>query len=89
MLLKKLKWKKNMKKHLLQLRLLLPLLLRRKLPPLEESYLQKLKRLRKRQSKSKWLLPLLHSKSKLLFKLHNKKPSMKLTRELNKLLWRR
>ena len=70
-------------------RLLLLLLPKRKLLLLEESYLLKLKKQRKRLSKNKLLLPLLHSKRELLFKLLNKRPSMKQTRELNRLLWRK
>jgi hypothetical protein len=89
LLLIKLQEKKNMKRHSLQLRQLLPLLLRSMRLLLEESYLQKLKRPRKRLSKNKLLLPLLHSKRELLFKLLNKRPSMKQTRELNRLLWRK
>ena len=81
--------KKNIKRHLLQLRLLLPLLHRRRLLLLEESYLQKLRRPRKRLSRDKLQLPLLHNRSKLQLHWHSKRPSMRLTRGLRRLLWKK
>lgn len=89
LLLIKLQEKKNMKRHSLQLRQLLPLLLRSMRLLLEESYLQKLKRPSKRLSRNKLLLQLLHSKSKLLLLWHSKKLSMKLTRGLKQLQWKK
>jgi len=89
LLLIKLQEKKNMKRHSLQLRQLLPLLLRSMQLLLEESYLQKLKRPSKRLSRNKLLLQLLHSKSKLQLLWHSKKLSMKLTRGLKKLQWKK
>ena len=81
--------KKNMQKLWPLLKLLLPLLQKSMQPLPEESYLRLLRRLSKKQLRHKLLLLLLHNKKKLLFFQLNKRPSMKLIRELKKQLWQK